>query len=71
MSWCSERGISIQGNVLSLMAESAIAMQPLIDKLRASLVIILELKEDRFSLEELFLQTVMEQRQNPNAQAAR
>jgi hypothetical protein len=53
------------------MAENAIAVQPLIDKLRASLVIILELKEDRFSLEELFLQTVMEQRQNPNALAAR
>lgn len=71
MIWCSERGISIQGNVLSLTAESAIAVQPLIDKLRSSLVVINELKEDRFSLEELFLQTVMEQRQHPNALAAR
>jgi ABC-2 type transport system ATP-binding protein len=62
MEWCRNESISIQGDRISCHAESPLGMQVLIDKLRSALVVICEIKEERYSLEELFLQAVNQAR---------
>jgi ABC-2 type transport system ATP-binding protein len=63
MEWCRQQQMAIDGDRISCRADGPQAMQALIDKLRASFVIICEIKEERFSLEELFLQAVSQARE--------
>jgi ABC-2 type transport system ATP-binding protein len=67
MNWCLQQGMEIQGHCITCHAESAAMVQPLIDKLRASLVVIREIKEQRFSLEQLFLQVLTDSRKTAPA----
>lgn len=67
MQWCQERGMEISGDRISCHAESPAMVQPLIDQLRAALVMIREIKEQRFSLEQLFLQVLADSRKNPSS----
>ena len=62
MTWCHEQQMTIEQDRISYRADSPAQMQPLIDRLRAALVVIREIKEERFSLEELFLQAVAQSR---------
>lgn len=59
LGWCQQRSISFKNGKFLMMADSPLAMQPLIDQLRAALVVIREVKEVRSSLEEVFLQTIV------------
>lgn len=52
------QGFEVRGDSISLPADDAVAVQPLIDALRSSGVVIRELKEARLSLEDLFLEVV-------------
>ena len=61
--WCVERKMQVAGDSITYTAENPLAMQPLIDRLRAAQVIIREMKEERFSLEDLFLSEVQRARQ--------
>ncbi|QJE98933.1 ABC transporter ATP-binding protein [Luteolibacter luteus] len=54
-------GIGVAGDCLSLDADDAGAIQPVIDALRAAGATIREIKEARYSLEEIFLQAVQGQ----------
>jgi regulator of sigma D len=54
--------MEVSENRIRLSADSALAVQTLIDKLRASLMTICELKEEKFSLEDLFMQVVNQAR---------
>lgn len=65
MTWCQEHGMEISDDRIRCHAESAVMIQPLIDQLRAALLVIREIKEQRFSLEELFLQVLADSRKNP------
>ncbi|MEN9991946.1 MAG: hypothetical protein RLZZ224_1648 [Verrucomicrobiota bacterium] len=64
MNWCLERHMEITHDRITCRAESAAMVQPLIDQLRASLVIIREIKEQHFSLEQLYLQVLESTRKN-------
>jgi hypothetical protein len=55
--------MQVAGDSITYTAENPLAMQPLIDRLRAAQVIIREMKEERFSLEDLFLSEVQRARQ--------
>lgn len=59
LDWCREKGITVKLGRFQVLAESPLAVQPLIDKLRSALIVIREIKEERSSLEEVFLQTVV------------
>lgn len=61
--WCRRQQMTIEGDRISCRADGPQGIQPLIDQMRASLVIIVEIKEERFSLEELFLQAVSQARE--------
>lgn len=63
LEWCHQQQVKIEGDRITYRSESPIQMQPLIDRLRAALVVIREIKEERFSLEELFLQAVTQARE--------
>ena len=63
MDWCRQQQMIIDGDRISCRADGPQSIQALIDKLRASLVIICEIKEERFSLEELFLHAVSQARE--------
>lgn len=58
MNWCLHNEIEVRGNQLICHAETPALMQPLIDRLRSAMIVIREIKEQRFSLEEFFLQVV-------------
>jgi ABC-2 type transport system ATP-binding protein len=60
--WCLQRGMDVSADRITCRADDALAVQPLIDQLRAALVVIREIKEERYSLEELFLQAVSQAR---------
>lgn len=62
LEWCNQQQMKIQEDRITCRADNPVQMQPLIDKLRAALVVIREIKEERFSLEELFLQAVTQAR---------
>jgi ABC-2 type transport system ATP-binding protein len=62
VEWCEQKGMEVLENRIRLSADSALAVQTLIDKLRASLMTICELKEEKFSLEDLFMQVVNQAR---------
>ncbi len=51
-------GVEIEGERMSVYLRDAVAMQPVIDALRAGGVTIVELREVRQSLEELFMESV-------------
>lgn len=51
-------GLSVAGDCIALEADDATPVQPVIDALRAAGVTIREIKEARFSLEEIFLQAL-------------
>lgn len=51
-------GIGVAGDCISLDADDAVAIQPVIDALRTAGAAIREIKEARYSLEEIFLQAV-------------
>jgi len=65
--WCGQREMSISAHSITCHATDALAIQPLIDQLRASLVVICEIKEERYSLEEFFLQAVAQAQADPSA----
>lgn len=67
MEWCQQQHMIIEQDRISYRADSPLQMQPLIDRLRAALVVIREIKEERFSLEELFLQAVAQSRDETSA----
>jgi ABC-2 type transport system ATP-binding protein len=67
MEWCRQQHMTIEQDRISYRADSPLQMQPLIDRLRAALVVIREIKEERFSLEELFLQAVAQSRDETSA----
>ena len=69
VEWCVHKGMEVLENRILLSADSALAVQALIDKLRASLVTICELKEEKFSLEDLFMQVVSQARADAAAAA--
>jgi ABC-2 type transport system ATP-binding protein len=54
-------GLEVAGDCISLEAEDAAPVQPVIDALRAAGTTIREIKEARFTLEEIFLQAVQGQ----------
>jgi ABC-2 type transport system ATP-binding protein len=64
LEWCHQQQMKIQEDRITCRADSPLQVQPLIDKLRAAMVVIREIKEERFSLEELFLQAVTQARAN-------
>ena len=51
-------GLSVAGDSIALEADDATPVQPVIDALRAAGVTIREIKEARYSLEEIFLQAL-------------
>ena len=63
LEWCLQQKMNIEQDRITLNADGPTQVQPLIDRLRAALVIIREIKEERFSLEELFLQAVVQSRE--------
>lgn len=67
IEWCLQQQMTIEQDRISYRADSPLHMQPLIDRLRAALVVIREIKEERFSLEELFLQAVTQARAETSA----
>jgi ABC-2 type transport system ATP-binding protein len=56
--WCSNQGIVVGDGVLDVKAVHASVMQPVIDRLRAEMVIITSIQDRRTSLEDLFLRAV-------------
>ena len=58
MRWCRENQMEVSPGRIVLRANSAADVQELIDHLRAASIVISGMKEERFSLEELFLQAV-------------
>lgn len=58
LAWCQEKGITVADGRFHILTDSPLGVQPLIDKLRSALVVIREIKEDRSSLEQVFLQTI-------------
>lgn len=62
LEWCLQQKMNIAQDRITLNADGPTQVQPLIDRLRAALVIICEIKEERFSLEDLFLQAVTQSR---------
>jgi ABC-2 type transport system ATP-binding protein len=54
------QGLGVAGDLVSLDAEDVMAVQPVIDLLRAAGIPIREVREARFSLEDIFLQAVQE-----------
>lgn len=67
IEWCLQQHMTIEQDRISYRADNPLQMQPLIDRLRAALVVIREIKEERFSLEELFLQAVAQSRTETSA----
>jgi ABC-2 type transport system ATP-binding protein len=70
LAWCSEQKMEVLHDRIRCRAEVPAQVQPLIDRLRASMVIIREMREERYSLEELFLQAVSESRADANTKGA-
>lgn len=64
MEWCHQQQMTIDGDRISCRTDGPQGMQTLIDKMRAALLIICEIKEERYSLEELFLQVVSQASQD-------
>jgi ABC-2 type transport system ATP-binding protein len=60
-------GLEVAGDCIALDAEDALPVQPLIDALRAAGVTIREIREAKYSLEEIFLQAVQGQGQGKEA----
>lgn len=59
--WCAEFGqVAVEGgrSMISFKAEGAASVQPLLDRLRADGITIVELRETRESLEDLFMRLV-------------
>ena len=52
------QGLSVAGDLISLDAEDAMGVQPVIDLLRGAGIAIREIREARLSLEDIFLQAV-------------
>ena len=53
-----QNGIEVAGNKITVKSDQVTAIQPVIDALRASSLSIREIKEERFTLEDAFLQAV-------------
>jgi ABC-2 type transport system ATP-binding protein len=67
LEWCHQQQMKIEGDRITCRADGPLQIQPLIDRLRAALVVIREIKEEKFSLEELFLQAVTQSREESAA----
>jgi len=64
--WCRENEMEMSPGRISLRAKSAAEVQPLIDQLRSASLMICGLREERYSLEERFLQAVAQSRKASN-----
>jgi ABC-2 type transport system ATP-binding protein len=53
-----QNGIEVAGNKLTMKAEDVTSIQPVIDALRVAQLSIREIREERFTLEEAFLQAI-------------
>lgn len=68
MTWCQEQNFTSHEHKLTVRVEHAMALQPVIDRLRAGDLIITSIHEHRLSLEELYLQAI-DQARGQNRQA--